>query len=200
MLAAAILSAGESRRMGVPKALLPYRGKTFVEHLLEVMQHPRVGTTRIVLGAGADAIREKLRLEPASVVLNPDWPQGQLSSIQAAIRSLPPDTTEGLLLCPVDHPMISARLVAQLIEVFDSSGKLIVLPTYGGRRGHPVIFRAALYDEILAASVDVGARQVVWAHADNVVEVPTEEEGVILNLNDPEVLQKALGITRPAQD
>ena len=63
MLAAAILSAGESRRMGTPKALLPYRGGTFLEHLIEVTRHPRIGITRIVLGAGADAIREKLRIE-----------------------------------------------------------------------------------------------------------------------------------------
>ena len=116
MLAAAILAAGESRRMGTPKALLPYRGKTFVEHLLEVARHPRVGATRVILGAHADEIRQKLRTDAASIVVNSDWRQGQLSSIQAAIRSLPEDRTEGLLLCPVDHPLISAALVARLIE------------------------------------------------------------------------------------
>jgi len=189
-LAAAILSAGESRRMGAPKALLPFRGKTFLEHLIEVTRHPRVGVTRIVLGAGAESIRQKLALDPASIALNPNWPQGQLSSIQAAIRSLPPEGTSGLILCPVDHPVISAALVARLIEEFDSSGKPIVLPTFNGRRGHPVIFRASLYQELLDASIEIGARQVVWAHAPGVVEVATEEEGVILNLNDPETLRK----------
>src|SRR5580693_8484186 len=113
-LAAAILSAGESRRMGTPKALLPYRGKTFLEHLIEVTRHPRVGVTRIVLGAGADNIREKLGLDPASIALNLDWARGQLSSIQTAIRSLPPAATAGLILCPVDHPMVSAALIARL--------------------------------------------------------------------------------------
>jgi nicotine blue oxidoreductase len=195
MLAVAILAAGESRRMGSPKALLPYRGKNFVEHLLEVTRHPRVGVTRVVLGAGAEDIREKLQLDdPQIVVLNPDWQKGQLSSIQAAIRSLPAGGTEGLMLCPVDNPMISAALVARLIEQFDASGKSIVLPTYRGRRGHPAIFRAPLYGELLAASPDVGARQVVWAHPADVLEVATEEEGVILNLNDPETLQRALNM------
>ncbi|MGD0956882.1 MAG: nucleotidyltransferase family protein [Candidatus Acidiferrales bacterium] len=192
MLAAAILAAGESRRMGTPKALIPYRGTTFAGHLLEVTRHARVGLTRVVLGAGADEIREKLRLDAASVVLNPDWSKGQLSSIQAAIRSLPEGGTEGLLLCPVDHPIVSAKLVARLIEEFDSTGKSIVLPTYQGRRGHPVIFRAGLYHELLEASIEVGARQVVWAHQADVVEVPTDEEGVVLNLNDPETLKRAL--------
>jgi molybdenum cofactor cytidylyltransferase len=196
-LAAAILSAGESRRMGTPKALIPYRGTTFAGHLLEVTQHPRIGVTRVILGAGAEEIRERLQLSAASVALNPDWSKGQLSSIQAAIRSLPKNGTAGLMLCPVDHPMISAELVARLIGIFDSSGKPIVLPTYRGRRGHPVIFRASLYDELLAASPDVGARQVVWAHQADVVEVPTEEEGVILNLNDPDTLKRALAEAGP---
>jgi molybdenum cofactor cytidylyltransferase len=93
----------------------------------------------------------------------------------------------------VDHPLISARLVADLIAAFDSSGKLIVLPKYGGRRGHPVIFRAGLYEELLVAPTEVGARQVVWNHADEVAEVETVEEGVILNLNDPESLRRAGG-------
>jgi molybdenum cofactor cytidylyltransferase len=192
MLAAAILSAGESRRMGTPKALLPYRGSTFLEHLIEVTRHPRVGILRIVLGAGAEVIRDTLRLEEASVVINDEWEKGQLSSIQAAVRSLSAAGTEGMILCPVDHPLVSASLVARLIEEFDSSGKLVVLPTYQGRRGHPLIFRASLYDELLQASAEVGARQVVWAHQEEVLEVATEEEGIILNLNDPETLRKAL--------
>jgi CTP:molybdopterin cytidylyltransferase MocA len=161
-----------------------------VEHLLEVTRHPRVGIARVVLGAGADDISETLRLDPARIVVNPDWPKGQLSSIRAAIRSLPEGGTEGLILCPVDHPIVSAALVARLIEEFDASGKLIVLPTYQGRRGHPVIFRASLYGELLAAAPEVGARQVVWAHAADVAEVPTDEEGVVLNLNDPETMKR----------
>ena len=192
MLAAAILAAGESRRMGSPKALVPFRGVNFVEHLVNATHHPRVGVTRIVLGAGAEDIRAKLKVDPAMIVVNPDWELGQLSSIHAAIRSLP-EGTEGMILAPVDHPLVSANLVSQLIKKFDESGRRIVLPTFHGRRGHPVIFRAALYDELLAASPDVGARQVVWAHEQELGEVPTEEEGVVLNLNDPETLKNAIG-------
>jgi len=192
MLAAAILAAGESRRMGTPKALIPYRGRTFVEHLLEVTRHPRVSVTRIVLGAGASEMREKLSGQEAAIVVNPNWYSGQLSSIHAAIRSLPEGTTEGLILCPVDHPVVSAKLVSELIDTFDASRKLIILPTFKGQRGHPVIFHATLYEELLSARPEIGARQVVWAHADDVAEVPTGEEGVTLNLNDPATLKKAL--------
>jgi molybdenum cofactor cytidylyltransferase len=193
MLAVAILAAGESRRMGLPKALLTYRGKTFAEHLVSATRHERVGLTRVVLGAQAEEIRNQLPFDPAWILENPDWQQGQLSSIQAAVRSLPAGATEGLIVCPVDHPLISNFLVAQLIQEFDSAEKQIVLPTYGRKRGHPVIFRASLYKELLAASPLVGAREVVWAHAQDVGEVETGEEGVVLNLNDPETLKKALG-------
>ncbi|MGH9745534.1 MAG: nucleotidyltransferase family protein [Candidatus Acidiferrales bacterium] len=191
MLAAAILAAGESRRMGEPKALVSVHGLTFVEHLFAATRHPRVGITRVVLGARADEIRAKLKIDPTTIVVNPDWPKGQLSSIHAAIRSLPVRMTDGLIVCPVDHPLVSARLIAELIEQFHISGQSIVLPTYHGKRGHPVIFRATVYDELLAASPDVGARQVVWAHAQDLKEVPTNDEGVVLNLNDPEALRKA---------
>jgi molybdenum cofactor cytidylyltransferase len=193
MLAAAILAAGESKRMGQPKALVPFQGFTFVEHLLAATRHARVGVTRVVLGAGAEEIRAQMKIDPAWIVVNAAWPKGQLSSIHAAIRSLPAGGSEGILVCPVDHPLVSARLVADLVAAFDSSGKMIVLPKFGGRRGHPVIFHAALYAELLAAPAEVGARQVVWNHAAEVMEVETAEEGVILNLNDPESLRRAGG-------
>jgi CTP:molybdopterin cytidylyltransferase MocA len=192
-LAAVILSGGESRRMGAPKALIPYRGKTFIEHLIEVTRHARVGITRIVVGAHADEIREHLGSHTAEIVMNADWENGQLSSIQTGVRDLPQGVTDGMILCPVDHPMVSAGLVTRLIEEFDRSAKAIVLPTHHGRRGHPVIFRERLYPELLAASAEIGARQVVWAHDDELREVATDEEGVVLNINDPATLERALG-------
>lgn len=193
MLAAVILSAGASSRMGRPKALLPYRQGTFLEHLIEVTRHPRIGVTRVVLGAGAEVIRTIGKLDPSIVVLNPEWEQGQLSSICAGLRSLEGIDTDGIVLCPVDHPLVSARLVSELVERFYENKKAIVLPTHGGRRGHPVIFSSDLFGELLAAPADMGARSVVWAHASDVLEVPTDEEGVVLNLNDPETLKRAIG-------
>ena len=192
MLAAVILSAGASSRMGRPKALLPYREGTFLEHLIEVTRDPRIGVTRVVLGAGAEVIRAIAKLESSIVALNPAWEQGQLSSICAGLRSLDGVDIDGIVLCPVDHPLVSALLVNELVERFYSEKKAIVLPTYKGRRGHPVIFSKALFSELLAAPADMGARAVVWAHAADVLEVPTDEEGVTLNLNDPEMLKRAI--------
>jgi molybdenum cofactor cytidylyltransferase len=189
LLAAVILSAGASSRMGRPKALIPYRASTFLEHLIQVTRHPRIGITRVVLGAGAETIRTAARLDSSIVVLNPDWELGQLSSIRAGIRSLEGLGTDGMVLCPVDNPLVTANLVAELVKRFYEEKKAIVLPTYNGRRGHPAIFSNVLYHELLAAPTEQGARVVVWAHAADVLEVPTEEEGVVLNINNPDMLK-----------
>ncbi len=99
---------------------------------------------------------------------------------------------EAAVVCLVDHPCASSRLIQTLIREYEQSRKLIVLPTYQGRRGHPVIFSAKLFDELRAAPPAVGARQVVRQHPGDILEVPTEEEGVVLNINRREDYEKIL--------
>jgi CTP:molybdopterin cytidylyltransferase MocA len=196
MLAAIILSGGASRRMGTPKALLRYEGRTFLEHLLQMTNHPRIGFRRVVVGAGAEGIVESISLRPEEIVLNSDWEKGQLSSLHAALRCLPAGT-DGVLLCLIDHPLISRGLVHDLVERFYSSRQPIVLPVYKSHRGHPVIFSSALYEELLAAPLETGARAVVWAHREEVSELHTTEEGCVLNLNDPDALAEVREKTKP---
>jgi molybdenum cofactor cytidylyltransferase len=189
MLAAIILSGGASSRMGSPKALISYQGRPFLEHLLAVTNHPAIGVRRVVLGPDAGAITNDIVLAPGEIVINREWENGQLSSIHAAMRTLPPEI-EGMLLCPVDHPLVSSSLVASLIDAFLSTRAPIVVPLFEGRRGHPVIFCAAVFDELLQAPMDRGARAVVWAHKNEVQQVTTAEEGCVLNLNDPNAILK----------
>ena len=186
--------------MGSPKALIPFRGSTFLETLLSTVEQSikisesgkSIGCIRVVVGAHTKEITEKIPLDRSAIVVNPQWQQGQLSSMQAAIRSLQEVETDGVMFFLVDHPMVSAELVAELVRQFYASGSSIVVPKFRDKRGHPVIFASRLYGELLAAPPDQGARAVVWAHAREVLEVPTNEEGVILNLNDPEALRRAL--------
>lgn len=198
MLASVILAAGESRRMGSPKATLPMftteatPGKaTFLEHLVTLARHPRVGLVRVVLGANADKILRRVPLKPEWVIENLHWKDGQLSSVQAALRSLPAGETDGIILFLVDHPLITEGVVEQLVTAFYSAKALVVIPTFRGKRGHPVIFSSRLYAELLAAPPETGARAVVWAHKADLLEVETNEEGVVFNLNDPTSLRQA---------
>lgn len=191
-IAGIILAAGESARMAHDKALLPWGPTTFLEHLLQQVKDSRVGLVRVVLGANADAVQKKISFGSAEVVVNKNWQKGQLSSLIAALDSLPKGMVEAALVCLVDHPCISSSLIRLLMDKFQQSGKLIVLPTYRGQRGHPVIFSARLFDELRKAPLDVGARTVVRRHADDVLEVPTEEEGVVLNINDRAAYEKIL--------
>jgi len=191
MLTAVILAAGESKRMGSPKALLLYHDRTFLEHLLDITHHPKICSQLIVLGAGAEAISKRVGLKPEQTVVNPDWQNGQLSSIKTAVKSIGAKPIDGVLLCLVDHPLITSALVNELVESFYSTGKSIIVPTFHGKRGHPVIFAAKLFAELLDAPEETGARSVVWKHASEVHEVPTPEEGIALNLNDPETFHSA---------
>jgi len=192
-LAAIILSAGESRRMGRPKALLACQGTTFLGNLLRSTAHTAIGFRRVVLGAAADEIRTAAGLSPEIVVINKEWQKGQLSSIHAGMRSLPEGKTDAIMIFPVDHPLISPKLVDHMIRTFRAKQPQVMMPTYEGHRGHPVLFAASVYQELLDAPEDVGARAVVWAHQKDLLELPTTEEGVVTNLNDPEQLTNAAG-------
>jgi molybdenum cofactor cytidylyltransferase len=190
MIIAAILSAGESSRMGRPKALLPIDGVRFIEKIVTSLRSTRVGKILVVLGHNAPEMQQKISDLPVEVVINPDYKQGQLSSLAAAIRSIEAGNdaarVDGILVHLVDHPYIDADLVNLMIERFYETKKLIVVPRYQNRRGHPVIFSRTLFGELLAAPPDQGAKAVVHAHRDDTLEIDTNDEGAIIDIDTPE--------------
>lgn len=189
--AGVILAAGESRRMGSPKALLVYRGATFLEHLAGLLAE-KVDPLLVVLGHDAERIRAAVNLPiPTRVLINPDYRLGQLSSLYTAIRSLQGTATPGLLVAPVDHPCIGPEVVDALLKVFDAEQPNVVVPTFEGRRGHPVIFSARLFAELVAAPLEEGARAVVRRHT--VREVPVNDPGVLADIDDPETYRRLVG-------
>lgn len=196
-IAGIILAAGASSRMGEDKGLLAWAGKTFLEHLLAALKNSQVGLVRVVLGANAEEIQQRVPFGTSEVVINRDCERGMLSSLVAGLDSLPRDMVEAAVVCLVDHPCVSSRLIQTLINKYKETGKPIVQPTYQGRRGHPVLFSASLFDELRAAPADVGARHVVYQHAADVLEVPTDEEGIVLNINDKAAYEKVLQMVPP---
>jgi len=188
MIVAVILSAGESSRMGRPKALLPIDGVRFVEKIVSTLKSTDVGNIIVVLGHNAEEIRRKIRNLPVTILINHDYKQGQLSSLQVAIRRLESSggPVDGILVHLVDHPYIEAKLVNLMIDRFYETKKLIVVPRFQDRRGHPVIFARALFSELLAAGTDQGAKPVVHAHRDDTLEIDTDDKGVLIDIDTPE--------------
>jgi len=196
VIVAVVLSAGESSRMGRPKALLPISGIPFIEEIVRALKGTKVDDIIVVVGHHAAEIQERIAHLPITVVVNEDYKKGQLSSLVAAIRSLESRTDsakiDGLLVHLVDHPFISPPLVDEMIDRFYQSGKLIVVPRCRGRRGHPVLFSRALFSELLRTPVDQGAKAVVHAHRDQTLEVETEYEGVTIDIDTPEEYRRYL--------
>ena len=191
MIAAVILSAGESSRMGRPKALLPIDGRTFIEKIVEALRQAGLENIVVILGHNAEAMRQKIAHLPVTILVNPGYKNGQLSSLQVAVRHLASDENcRGMLVHLVDHPYIDAALVNLLIERFEDSGKLIAVPRFRGKRGHPVIFARSLFDELLNAPEDQGAKAVVNAHRNETLEIETEDEGITLDIDTPELYRQ----------
>jgi molybdenum cofactor cytidylyltransferase len=191
MIIAVVLSAGESSRMGRPKALLPIEGQKFIERIIRVIGQSRVGRTIVVLGHRADELRGQIEHLPIQIVVNPDYQKGQLSSLQAAIRHIKnDDRCDGMLVHLVDHPFIDVALVDVLIETFYETKKLIVVPRHKGKRGHPVLFSRDLFEELLNAPIDQGAKAVVNAHREETLEIEWQDQGITLDIDTPELYRQ----------
>jgi len=197
MIVAVVLSAGESSRMGSPKALLPISGVPFIEEIVRALKDTKVDRIIVVLGHHAEEIRKGIAHLPVTFLVNRDYAQGQLSSLIVAIRSLAAETStetvDGVLVHLVDHPFISPALVDHMIDRFYETKKLIVIPRYGGRRGHPVIFSSRLFPELLSAPLEKGAKVVVHAHQDETLEIETDFAGVTIDIDTPEEYRQHLG-------
>jgi molybdenum cofactor cytidylyltransferase len=191
MISAVILSAGESSRMGRPKALLPIDGQTFIERIVASLKLGGIERIVVVLGFNAEELRRQTDHLAVDVLINPDYQRGQLSSLQVAVRHLQTDTKcHGMMVHLVDHPYIDPQLVQLMLRRFDESKPLIVVPRYRGKRGHPVIFSRALFAELLDAPLDQGAKAVVNAHLGETLEIDTENEGITLDIDTPELYRR----------
>jgi molybdenum cofactor cytidylyltransferase len=194
MIAAIILAAGESRRMGFPKALLPCRIEggpetTFLGHLLDVFGSSTAAPILVVVGHDASRIREAVAGTGATIVLNERYADGMLSSIRAGLRTLGATNDlriEGALVHPVDTPAVTTETVNRVIEEFEETKAPVVLPIHAGRRGHPVLFARRLFDEIEHAPDGVGARRVVWDHEGDLLEVEVRDPGIHRDVDTPE--------------
>jgi molybdenum cofactor cytidylyltransferase len=179
-----ILAAGESRRMGVPKALLAYRDETFLDRLCRLLA-ARTDPVIVVLGSAAEEIRAAARY-PVQFIVNADFKHGQLSSMQCGLRAVPAGA-EGVLFTLVDHPAVSE---ATLDALAAPPAPLLRVPRYRGRRGHPIWFRRELIPEFLALPPQAAARDVVARHAAETEFIDLEDPGILADIDDPDAYHR----------
>ena len=195
MISAVVLAAGASMRMGRPKALLTIGAKTFLQNIIEALHSARILDVVVVLGSDAGTIREGMSWFDGKIVVNPAWQNGQLSSIIAGLDGVSRTGVHGVMICPVDHPLLSQGLLVGLLQAYWQSRKRIIIPVCEGRRGHPVIFDASLFDALRSAPGDVGARAVIRAHPGEVNEVAVTDRGVLSDIDTPEDYEALRRIT-----
>ena len=185
MICALLLAAGESRRMGKPKLLLPFGQKTIVEHIVDNILQSKADKILVVLGSHREEILSKILDRPVLSVVNHRYKKGMLSSIQAGFAALPKDT-EAALVCLGDQPFIPKTVLDRLIASYERTQKGIVLPVYKNRRGHPVLIDMKHKQEVLKLSPDIGLRALVHNHPQDVLEVKVETPNILKDIDKPE--------------
>ncbi|MEJ2150463.1 MAG: nucleotidyltransferase family protein [Chloroflexota bacterium] len=204
-----ILAAGAGRRIGRPKALLDLDGRSALALCLEAC---RLAAKRVplappvvVLGHGAGEVlaswpRTAIGPGFAHPVHNPDPDRGRTSSLQAGLAHVSP-AAPGILVFPVDQPLVTSDDIVALVRAADAHpDALVVLPSYGGHAGHPALVRTALRPPILALGPDQPLRDLLRAHRTRTIYVERPDPGVIMDIDEPADLEAAIGMLRRRRD
>lgn len=185
MFGGIVLAAGASKRLGQPKALVEFEGEAAVARCVRLLSEAGCDDVVVVLGADQKAIQKAVPNDAARIVANPDWEQGQTTSLKKGLGSL--DVSCCFLIWPVDRPAVRGTTVKALLE---QDEKQIRIPTFEGRRGHPVHFEAALREEILALGDNQPLHDVVHKNPRRVHEFAVDDPGILLNVDTPPDLKK----------
>lgn len=182
---AIILAAGESKRMGGPlKPLLPYDNGTFLSTIIQTLRAGGCQDITVVLGCRAEEVRAAVDLTGVRVAINPDWPQGMLSSLRAGVRALP-ETAAGALVTLVDLPGLKSATVRALLHAWQTDPIRLAVAEHNGRLGHPVIFPRDLFTELLTGDFPDGPRGLRRAHHDRELPVAVDDPGVLFDIDTP---------------
>ena len=191
-VAAVILAAGRSTRMGGPNKLLAeLNGKPLVRIVAEQALASKAQGVVVVTGHQADQVERALQGLNVTFVRNPDFAEGLASSVKAGIAAVP-QSADGAVICLGDMPLISAHLIGRLIETFaPDRGNLIAVPVSDGRRGNPVLWSRRFFNELMTLDGDIGARHLIAKHSEAVAEVPVEGLEAFLDIDTPQALEAA---------
>jgi CTP:molybdopterin cytidylyltransferase MocA len=177
--------------MGQFKQLLRFADKSFVEHCVDNLLASRVDEVIIVTGHREFDIRRAVGARPVKFAHNADYRSGMASSIKCGVRSLS-ENARAFILALVDQPQIGTAVINLVIEAYEMNPALIVIPAYRGRNGHPILLDLALKEEILRIDPEVGLRQVVRTHREQVTRVEVTSAEILEDFDSPEDYERAL--------
>jgi len=185
MISAILLAAGEANRMGQPKQLMPFGQSTILERTIDNLLNSAVSETIVVLGYREEEIRKTIAGKPVKIAINPDYQQGMSTSIIAGLKQVD-KRARAVLIALGDQPFVDSQTITSLVEAFIANSRGIIIPVYQGRRGNPVIFAIKYKGELLHLKGDVGGREIIKRHPDDVLEVAVNCEGVLLDIDTAE--------------
>jgi molybdenum cofactor cytidylyltransferase len=199
VIAPIVLAAGESTRMGTPKALLPDGGgRLFITHLLHTLAQAGFRNVTVVTGNVHPRIvdvvsRDGVGGMDVTFARNVDPLRGQLSSLLTGLDAAAKPGVRAALVTLVDVPFVAVSTVQAVVAAYESTGAPIVRPASGERHGHPVVFDAALFPELRRADLSTGAKAVVHAHVKEIVNVETNDEGAFVDIDTRDEYERRVG-------
>jgi molybdenum cofactor cytidylyltransferase len=196
---AVILAAGISSRMGEAKQLLRLGETTLLDQVLENVRGSRVDEIVLVLGHKAETIRERISIQNLKVAINEDYRQGMGTSLRTGLAALDSGIDAALIVL-ADQPFIRSATLDQLIDQYEKSGAQIVIPTYKGFRGNPVLLDRSVFSEVMALTGDIGCRAIFGNHLEGIVKVPVEDIGILLDLDSKDDVEKLHDFRQGAGD
>jgi molybdenum cofactor cytidylyltransferase len=182
MISAVLLGAGESRRMGVDKLSLPWGRKTVFDRCFETLLRSGVQELVVVLGIRNKRVKNLFQGRKVKVIINPYSYRGMSTSIRRGFQVVHPNC-RGILIALGDQPLLKTRTINVLIHAFEEGKRGIIVPSFRGRRGHPVIFHRRYKKELLDLKGDVGGRSIIERHPDDVRLVPVKSMGVVRDVD-----------------
>ncbi len=185
MVSAILLAAGEARRMGRLKQLMPLGSSTMVEQAIDNLLASRVDEIVVVLGYKAEEVKKRIAGRPVKIAINPEYSQGMGTSIAIGLKMV--DSRAGaVMLALADQPFVDSPTIDRLIEGFQAHDKGIAIPVYRSQRGHPTIFSIEYKAQLSGLTSDIGGREIIKEHPGDVLEVAVDCEGIIIDIDTPQ--------------
>jgi molybdenum cofactor cytidylyltransferase len=190
MIWAIILAAGESKRMGQAKLLLPFGKTSIIETVVESVISSKVDKTLVVLGSRRRQIKEKIGRFPVETTSNPRYKSGMLSSVRRGLEALP-QSSEAAVVVLADLPGVPASVIDSLIRAFRSEKKGIIVPVFRKKRGHPLLIDLKYREEIERLSLGIGLRELLLRHPEDIVEVGVSTPAILRDIDNAEDYRRA---------